>query len=294
MINYSFIIPHKNIPKLLVRCVESIPKRNDIEIIIIDDNSDPICDLQSLECLQNKNVIFLGLDKSYGAGYARNEGIKIAKGKWLLFADSDDYYTNEIDRVLDQYKEDNCTDIVYLNAQSINENGVTSFLPISRYIDNFNKNRFYSEKSLRFANWVPWTRMVKRDMVIKHDIRYEEIPVGNDAIFCLKCSKYANIIAAESSVVYFYYKPSAGSCTYHYYKISNLNSMIDLRFRINSLYSDVSYIFKQNFIKGLFVNRKDKEYISAYKAALKRNRYSLIIDLYNTIIYCLGKMFRLI
>ena len=40
MINYSFIIPHKDIPDLLRRCVASIPQRDDIEIIIVDDASD--------------------------------------------------------------------------------------------------------------------------------------------------------------------------------------------------------------------------------------------------------------
>ena len=38
--NYSIIIPHKNIPELLQRCLDSIPKREDIQIIVVDDNSD--------------------------------------------------------------------------------------------------------------------------------------------------------------------------------------------------------------------------------------------------------------
>lgn len=40
-INYSIIIPHKNIPHLLQRCLKSIPRRKDVQIIIVDDNSDP-------------------------------------------------------------------------------------------------------------------------------------------------------------------------------------------------------------------------------------------------------------
>ena len=40
MISYSIIIPHKNTPSLLQRCLDSIPQRSDIEIIIVDDNSD--------------------------------------------------------------------------------------------------------------------------------------------------------------------------------------------------------------------------------------------------------------
>ena len=39
MINYSIIIPHKNIPNLLQRCLDSIPNREDVQIIVVDDNS---------------------------------------------------------------------------------------------------------------------------------------------------------------------------------------------------------------------------------------------------------------
>jgi glycosyltransferase involved in cell wall biosynthesis len=39
-INYTIIIPHKNIPHLLQRCLDSIPRRNDLQIIVVDDNSD--------------------------------------------------------------------------------------------------------------------------------------------------------------------------------------------------------------------------------------------------------------
>jgi glycosyltransferase involved in cell wall biosynthesis len=54
---YSVIIPHKNIPKLLQRCLDSIPQREDIQIIIIDDNSDPgIVDFEHFPGLNRSNV----------------------------------------------------------------------------------------------------------------------------------------------------------------------------------------------------------------------------------------------
>jgi len=39
MYNYSIIIPHYNIPELLMRCLKSIPKRDDIQVIVVDDGS---------------------------------------------------------------------------------------------------------------------------------------------------------------------------------------------------------------------------------------------------------------
>lgn len=41
MYTYTIIIPHRNIPKLLQRCLDSIPHRDDLHIIVVDDNSDP-------------------------------------------------------------------------------------------------------------------------------------------------------------------------------------------------------------------------------------------------------------
>lgn len=41
IIRYSVIIPHKDIPDLLDRLLRSIPKREDIEVFVVDDNSDP-------------------------------------------------------------------------------------------------------------------------------------------------------------------------------------------------------------------------------------------------------------
>ena len=55
---YSIIIPHKNIPKLLQRCLDSIPERDDVQVIIVDDNSDPaIVDFEHFPGLQRKNTI---------------------------------------------------------------------------------------------------------------------------------------------------------------------------------------------------------------------------------------------
>ena len=51
MVNYTIIIPHHNIPNLLRRCLHSIPLRDDVQIIVVDDCSDEIykSELLSLE-----------------------------------------------------------------------------------------------------------------------------------------------------------------------------------------------------------------------------------------------------
>ena len=100
-INYSIIIPHKNCPDLLNRCLGSIPLRDDIHIIIVDDNSDN--DKKPQYDRNNMEIIFLDAEHSRGAGHARNVGLNRAKGKWLLFADADDYYCEHGFEILDKY-----------------------------------------------------------------------------------------------------------------------------------------------------------------------------------------------
>lgn len=101
MINYSFIIPHHNCPILLDRLLSSIPQREDIEVIVVDDNSDN--DKKPNVSRSDVHVVLIPADESKGAGHARNVGLEIAKGKWLLFADSDDYYEDNFITSLDEY-----------------------------------------------------------------------------------------------------------------------------------------------------------------------------------------------
>ena len=107
-INYSFIIPHRNVPHLLQRCIDSIPKRDDIQIIIVDDNSDPkIVNFECFPGLNEKCVEVYFTKEGKGAGYARNIGLTYAKGKWFLFPDADDHYTTDLMNVLDKYVNSN-------------------------------------------------------------------------------------------------------------------------------------------------------------------------------------------
>lgn len=90
---YSIIIPHKNIPDLLRRCLDSIPQRPDIQIIVVDDNScsDKV-DFAHFPGREREGVEIVYTREGLGAGYARNVGLRHAKGRWLLFADADDYF----------------------------------------------------------------------------------------------------------------------------------------------------------------------------------------------------------
>ena len=211
MMNYSIIIPHKDCPKLLNRCLDSIPKRGDLQIIVVDDNSDS--DKKPVVNRTDVEVVLLDGEHAKGAGRARNVGLDKARGKWLLFADADDCYTDNLPQLLDRFANDNTTDIVYLNAYMFDDHGNVFPLRIERFIRNYAEGKKYAEQDLRYGFWTPWTRMVKREVVVKNGIRFEEVPIGNDVMFGLKVSMFSNTIGIEKEMVYKYYKWPNGSIT---------------------------------------------------------------------------------
>ena len=116
---YSIIIPHYDIPDLLMRCLKSIPVSEDIQVIVVDDNS-PEADtyLERYPELSRPYLEFLSAPKNGGAGYARNIGLDQAKGKWLLFADADDFFVDNMYDIITTHIESD-SDVIYFQKQAV-------------------------------------------------------------------------------------------------------------------------------------------------------------------------------
>ncbi len=280
-INYSIIIPHKNSPDLLSRCLASIPDRDDVQVIVVDDNSDkdkkPVVDAQKAE------LIFLDEEHAKGAGRARNIGMEKAKGKWLIFSDSDDCYTEHLNAFLDKYANDTDTDIVYLNVDCFNEKGETWPHEINSIIKAFLKGKSHAEKRLRYGIWTPWSRMVRKEIVEKHQLRFDELLTCNDKMFCLKCSKLAQKMAVEPTVIYHYYRPAGGSQTDKFRNSLVLDSLLDICGQTISLYQEVGFSqipsFLNYFVRSRYsVDLPLKVKVKKYRLALKKNKICLCTD----------------
>lgn len=204
-INFSFIIPHKNTPSLLTRCISSIPVRSDVQIIVVDDNSDgSIVDFNNFPSCNHPLVEIIYLGKSRGAGAARNIGIEKAKGKWILFADSDDFYNYCLeDRLLTYCNSD--YDIIYFKANSIDTKYYTNSnrgVYLNKYIDLYTKNNKKSLDLLRYKFGEPWSKMIKRELILKYNIQFDEISVHNDTTFSLLVGHYSEKVAVDNYAIY--------------------------------------------------------------------------------------------
>lgn len=240
---YSIIIPHWNQPHLLEKCLKSIPQREDIEVIVVDDGSDAKY-VNELKCLLSSYSHTKALFESKRtAGYARNQALLIAKGKWLIFADSDDYFLDGFLQIVDTYRESQAQ-IIYFNTTSV-------YLDTGRVA----KRHIYTNKVLSFFNSAdkrtvdfvrclllgPCSKMFKRELIVRHQIQFDDVPVMNDTIFALKSAMCAESIDVSSSVIYCI--TSSANSTISRNSIELIKVRLGVYIRANKLYD--TYHFKQ-------------------------------------------------
>lgn len=202
---YSIIIPHKDRPELLRRCLSSIPDRADIQVVVVDDNSSDRVISELTSFTKANNVEFIYTKAAKGAGYARNIGLDHAVGKWILFADSDDYYVSNAFDVLDRYIESD-NDLIYVGSTSSYSDSMEKadrHMYYQQMIDKYLlQGNEFNEYSLRLRYLVPWGKMIKRSLISENNIRFEEVIASNDIMFSAQTGFLANKICVEKEVVY--------------------------------------------------------------------------------------------
>lgn len=215
MINYSFIIPHKNAPILLQRCVNSIPRRDDIQIVVVDDNSSvDVVDWNSFKFDDERCIELIHTKGCKSAGAVRNEGLKQAKGKWILFADCDDYFNKGLLEAIDQYI-DSDLDALYFNVDCVDgESGEPSgvYQGYQQLIADYKNNKSLLE-NIRYAK-PPWTKMVRKEFLDRHHIQFEDVILGNDVWYSYQVGYFAKKIEVLDKRLYVY-TINANSISFH-------------------------------------------------------------------------------
>ena len=169
-------MPHYNSILMLKRMLSTIPERDDIQVIVVDDCSKP----ENRDLLQNcthKNLEIYYQPSNQGAANARNEGAKHAKGKWLLAVDCDDMFTDDAFDVLDKYANSDVDYISYCiscrNPQTLQANGKYEKADLS--VRAYLKDK--TERNLRlfkYMNTDTWNKMVSMRFFRENNIHWEQ------------------------------------------------------------------------------------------------------------------------
>ena len=215
----SVIIPVYNTQKFIYKSINSIINQSykDLEIIIVNnestDNSLKIC----TQFAKKDGRIKIINTKHGTAAHARNEGIKAASGKYMIFVDSDDWMSKDgIKSLIERMKlcnADYCHGS-YVRVQS-NGNKVCS-TPV---IDCTKENADEFCKLVNSTMFAPWMILYKTDIIHENKILFmEDVLLAEDVIFVETYLRYCNKFATVSNTVYFYNQIYSGSVSQKYYR----------------------------------------------------------------------------
>lgn len=128
----SIIVPIYNVEQYLPRCIDSLIRQTyrNIEIILVDDGSPDSCGEICEEYSKKDNRIKVIHKQNGGLSDARNAGLDIAQGDYLLFVDSDDWIEDETCETVLKFAIENKADIVPFGIAKVYENGTKKIQPI--------------------------------------------------------------------------------------------------------------------------------------------------------------------
>lgn len=214
--NFSIIVPVYNVADYIDKAVNSILLQDihqkSYEIILVDDGSlddcGSKCDAWASKYPETIRVLH---KKNAGLGFARNSGLEMALGEYVIFLDSDDYWKNQhalsrFEKVIQKEKPD-----VILFKNCI-------FDEVSNVIKDLKKdliNTITLEKAIKqeYFDFSAWNKVVKKSLLINNDIKFKK-GISEDMLWSFNILLYAkkySFILDES--IYVYRKGRAGSLT---------------------------------------------------------------------------------
>ena len=206
----SIVMPVYNAEKYLKQTIDSLLAQSleNIEIITVDDGStDKSLEILKKYAADDKRVRVFTQKNQY-AGVARNLGLKHARGEYVLFLDSDDFFEPELIRETYYTAKTNDADVVMFGANCYNDQtGKTwagKHLLDSNYIP---KNQPFSCKDcpdtiFQISNAVPWTKLFRRKFIKKTKLQFQNLYNANDVFFVFSALTMAErIVTLEQQLV---------------------------------------------------------------------------------------------
>lgn len=250
MPSVSIIVPVYKVEKYLKRCVDSILSQTyaDFELILVDDGSPDNCPMMCDEYSRINKRIFVIHKENGGLSSARNAGLDIAKGKYVLFVDSDDYIKpNLLESCVNKIKETDY-DAVRFGYDKIDVNFklIKTRFPNKKmyhFETGEEKMRFLCDDLLTYSiPFTSWSCLYKNEIIKKHHLRFvsERIIYSEDTFFStLYTFNSSNCVAIDESLYVYQDNQNSLMGTYRNQNILLINKCIEWSKRLYKLCEDI-------------------------------------------------------
>lgn len=206
----SVIIPVYNTEMYLKECLDSIIRQSyeNLEIIIVNDGSSDNSPIICNEYAKNDTRIILVNKLNGGASDARNCGLSVSSGEYILFVDSDDYWSDNsaVENLIDIVYKYQKVDVVLFRRNVFYHlnNKIVSFSQFD--IDQINgKNKTdvlsYLMKS-SYYSVSACEKLIRREVLIENKILFEKGRTAEDIDWCFNLMLCVNHIYAINHIFY--------------------------------------------------------------------------------------------
>lgn len=221
MFEVSIIMPVYNVKEHLARAIESALNQKKIftEIILVDDGStdgsQDICD----DYAEREPLLIKVIhQENKGSGPARNAGLDQAVGKYVYFADPDDYFDNNLLQENCKLAKEMQPDMVvfgYTQEKASNPQDREIKLPNFPQLTTQEVVRQHFGNVYQFSPYALWNKLYKRSFLKKHHIRFTDQKTGQDALFNIDVYKQLSSVAVNRKA-YYHYVSHIGSSVNRY------------------------------------------------------------------------------
>lgn len=200
-IKVSVIVPIYNAEEYIEECIISIINQtlNEIEIILVNDGTKDNSMKIIEKYFDDKRVRVINKENG-GLSSARNAGLKIAKGEYISFIDSDDYIEKTM--LEDLYNNSETADIVF--SDNLNYNMLNSQISKGKrnffFLDRVNKGSYVC----MYTSAVVWNKIYKREFLEKNNLKFIEGIIHEDDIFTITSHFLANKVKYVEKNHYYY------------------------------------------------------------------------------------------
>lgn len=262
----SVIVPVYNSEKYISKCIEAIINQTykNLEIILIDDGSkdksEEICKKYQEKF---KEIIKCHSIPNSGPSKARNYGIDNAKGKYLIFLDSDDIIENDyIEKMLEHIQNYDLVICGYNLIKVDKKENIKINMP-TQIIDKENMiNLLQNDKMLNTL----WNKIYRRDIIKNNNIKFDEVEFrGEDLLFNLDyISNIKNDIYILDNILYNYFMKSTGL------NLGYKEKIITKFKRLNKTYKKMTKVTNKNKIYYVAIKLYIHEMVFIIKSIIKR------------------------
>lgn len=196
-ITVSFIVPFYNVEPYFVECLDSLLRQSvSKEIILINDGStDQSLAIALRYAQQHPEIIVIHTQQNRGQSHARNQGLKLARGQYIHFVDSDDIIAGDDLAGILQVAQQHNVDIVRIGARKfLHENYDMMSNPMPFAGQNHDRSQAYKYHSYDYLcaiahrDWIPgicWNLM-KRSFLERNHLKFIEGVRAEDQLFYIQ------------------------------------------------------------------------------------------------------------